>query len=82
VIPGTLFSLAVRMAPGEKTISTTVGWMQQWSAFGQFAGPPLVAVVASRVGGWQWTWAVTVTCSLAGIVLARRIGHALRGPVT
>jgi len=82
VIPGTLFSLAVRMAPSEKTISTTVGWMQQWSAFGQFAGPPLVAVVASRVGGWQWTWAVTVTCSLAGIVLARRIGHALRGSVT
>jgi len=82
VIPGTLFSLAVRMAPGEKTISTTVGWMQQWSAFGQLAGPPLVAVVASRVGGWQWTWAVTVTCSLLGIVLARRIGRALRGSVT
>jgi len=82
VIPGTLFSLAVHMAPSEKTISTTVGWMQQWSALGQFAGPPLVAVVASRVGGWQWTWAVTVACSLAGIVLARRIGHALRGSVT
>jgi len=82
VIPGTLFSLAVRMAPSEKTISTTVGWMQQWSAFGQFAGPPLVAVVASRVGGWQWTWAVTVTCSLVGIVLARRIGRTLRGSVT
>ena len=82
VIPGTLFSLAVRMAPSEKTISTTVGWMQQWSAFGQFAGPPLVAAVASRVGGWQWTWAVTAACSLAGILLARRIGRALRASVT
>ncbi len=82
VIPGTLFSLAVRMAPSEKTISTTVGWMQQWSAFGQFAGPPLVAAVASQAGGWQWTWAVTATCSLAGILLARRIGRALRASVT
>ncbi|HEY1230829.1 MAG TPA: MFS transporter, partial [Ramlibacter sp.] len=42
MIPGTLFSLAVRLAPGEHTVSTTVGWMQQWSALGQFAGPPLV----------------------------------------
>ena len=82
VIPGTLFSLAVRMAPSEKTISTTVGWMQQWSAFGQLAGPPLVAAVASQAGGWQWTWAVTATCSLAGILLARRIGRALRASVT
>jgi CP family cyanate transporter-like MFS transporter len=70
VIPGTLFSLAVRLAPGERTVSTTVGWMQQWSAFGQFAGPPLVAWVASRAGGWQWSWVVTTGCAAAGLVLA------------
>ncbi|HEY8706725.1 MAG TPA: MFS transporter, partial [Burkholderiaceae bacterium] len=45
MIPGTLFSMAVRLAPGEGTVSTTVGWMQQWSCFGQVAGPPLVAWV-------------------------------------
>jgi hypothetical protein len=33
---------------GRGTVSTTVGWMQQWSAFGQFAGPPLVAWAAAR----------------------------------
>jgi CP family cyanate transporter-like MFS transporter len=75
MIPGTLFSLAVRLAPNDRTVSTTVGWMQQCSAFGQFIGPPLVAWLASRVGGWEWTWTVTGTCSVAGIFLARAIGR-------
>lgn len=78
VIPGTLFSLAVKLAPSERTVSTTVGWMQQWSSFGQFVGPPLVAIVASRVGGWQWTWAVTGACSLLGLALARQIGRLVQ----
>lgn len=81
MIPGTLFSLAVRVAPSERTVSTTVGWMQQWSAAGQFAGPPLVAWVASRSGGWQLTWLVTGACSLAGLGLAwqlgQRVGHQM-----
>ena len=72
VIPGVLFSLAVRLAPSEDTVSTTVGWMQQWSSLGQFAGPPLVALVASRSGGWEWTWVVTGGLSLiAAMVISR-----------
>ncbi len=78
LVPGTLFSMAVRLAPGERTISTTVGWMQQWSALGQFAGPPLVAWVATRAGGWQWSWVVTGGCAAAGMVLARVVGALLR----
>ena len=77
MIPGTLFSLAVRLAPGERTVSTTVGWMQQWAAFGQFAGPPLVAWVASGAGGWHWTWLVTGACSVLGVLLARQLGRQL-----
>ncbi len=77
LIPGTLFSCALRLAPSEGTVSTTVGYMQQLSALGQFAGPPLVAWVAASAGGWQWTWAVTATLSLAGAVLAHFIGRAL-----
>ena len=46
-------------ARASRRCRTTVGWMQQWSALGQFAGPPLVAWVASRAGGWQWTWVAT-----------------------
>ncbi|WP_425256917.1 CynX/NimT family MFS transporter [Rubrivivax sp. RP6-9] len=78
LIPGTLFALALRLAPGEGTVSTTVGWVQQWSSVGQFAGPPLVAWVASRAGGWQWTWLATGACSLAGLALAAAIAARLR----
>ena len=73
VIPGTLFSLAVHVAPSERTVSTTVGWMQQCSSTGQFFGPPMVAWLAGNVGGWQWTWVVTGCASLLGLWLARRV---------
>jgi MFS family permease len=78
MIPGTLFSMAVRLAPDERTVSTTVGWMQQWSCLGQFAGPLLVAWVAHRCGGWQWTWLVTGGCALLGMALTLGARHRLR----
>jgi len=78
LIPATLFALALRVAPGPGALSTTVGWVQQWSALGQFAGPPLVAWVASRAGGWQWTWVATGSCSLAGLLLTLAIAHLLQ----
>ena len=70
LIPATLFAQAMRVAPGPQTVSTTVGWLQQWSALGQFAGPPLVAAVASHMGGWQYTWVATGACALAGLVFS------------
>ena len=69
LIPGTLFAQAVRVAPGPHTLSTTVGWMQQWSSLGQFAGPPVVAALASAVGGWRFTWVATGCCSVVGLIL-------------
>jgi MFS family permease len=78
MIPATLFALSMRLAPGEDTLSSTVGWMQQCSSFGQFAGPPLVAWIASRAGGWHWTWVATGAASLAGLALAGGIARALR----
>lgn len=81
LVPGTLFSLALRVAPGEGSVATTVGWMQQWSSMGQFVGPPAVAWVAGTAGGWQWTWALTGACSLLGgtlaWLLARRLARAV-----
>lgn len=73
MIPTVLFSLAVRVAPNEYTVSTTVGWMQQCSSAGQFLGAPLVAWVASQVGGWHWTWALTGTAACMGLWIARRV---------
>ncbi|MDO9505652.1 MAG: MFS transporter [Hydrogenophaga sp.] len=81
LIPGTLFGLAVVLAPGEDTVSTTVGWMQQFSALGQFIGPPLVAWVATQAGGWQSTWWVTVASSVLGLMLAGRLQAAWRSRV-
>ena len=49
--------------------------MQQWSAFGQFVGPPLVAWVAGVAGGWHFTWVVTGACSLIGLGLAAAIAR-------
>lgn len=76
LIPGTLFGLAVVLAPGKDTVSTTVGWMQQFSSLGQFLGPPVVAWLAMQAGGWQWTWVVTGACSLLGVVLAYQLQRA------
>jgi CP family cyanate transporter-like MFS transporter len=80
VVPATLFALGVRLAPGEDTISTSIGWLQQWSSFGQFAMPPLVAWVASRAGGWQWTGVLTGGCALLGWLLTQRIRRLLHAP--
>jgi MFS family permease len=80
MIPATLFALALRLAPGEATVATSIGWVQQWSAFGQFAGPPLVAWVAAASGGWQWTWVATGAAALAGLALTAAIGRRLPAP--
>lgn len=78
LIPGTLFSLAVRLAPDEGTVSTTVGWMQQWSSLGQFGGPPLVALMAAWSGGWQTVWWATASLAAGGIVIAGLLARLLR----
>ena len=74
LIPGTLFSLSVRLAPAPHLVASTVGWMQQISACGQFLGPPLAASLAMTVGSWHWTWAFTLCCGMVGIILAWQVG--------
>lgn len=77
LIPATLFSLSVRLAPTPETVSTTVGWLQQWSSVGQVSVPPLMAWVAVRAGGWQWTgWVSAALCS-AGLLFAMLIRSEL-----
>lgn len=79
LVPGTLFALVVRVAPSGGTLSTTVGWMQQGSALGQFGGPPLVAAVAAWAGGgWHYSWVATGACALAGLALSVGLARHLR----
>lgn len=78
LVPATLFSVALRVAPGEHAVGTTMGWMQQGSALGQFGGPPLVAALAAASGGWQGTWIVTVGCAALGGLLTWALARRLR----
>ena len=77
VIPGVLFSLAVRLAPDASVVSTAVGWMLQLSAFGQFVVPPLIAALAAWAGGWQLTWLATGCLSLLGVLLVTLVARRL-----
>lgn len=78
LIPGTLFSLALRVAPGEHAVASTVGFMQQWSAAGQFAGPPFVAAVAVAAGGWRFTGLATALFAGVGLLAVAGLAARLR----
>lgn len=78
LIPATLFMLAITVAPTPQTTTTTVGWLQQGSALGQFSGPPAVAWAVNLAGGWQWTWAATGAYALTGIALALALDRKVR----
>jgi MFS transporter, CP family, cyanate transporter len=77
LVPGTLFSVVVRIAPDDGSVSTTVGWMQQWSSFGQFVGPPAAAWAAAQAGGWHVMWWITGAMALTGMGIALAIARFL-----
>ncbi len=69
MIPGSLFSLAVKAAPSDDTASTALGWTTQMSMLGQFCMPPVVAALATAQGGWGLSWVVTGGLCLMGVGL-------------
>jgi CP family cyanate transporter-like MFS transporter len=69
MIPGSLFSLAVRAAPSDDTASTALGWTTQMSMLGQFCMPPVVAALATAHGGWGLSWVLTGGLCLVGVGL-------------
>lgn len=75
LIPATCFMLAVSFAPTPQTTSSTVGWVQQCSAMGQFLGAPVVGWVVSLLGGWQWAWTATMAFALCGLVMVWLLSH-------
>lgn len=70
LIPSTLFAMAVHFAPDMKSSSASVGWVMQWSAIGQFSGPPLLGLLASQMGSWNYSWWITSTASIVGLFLS------------
>lgn len=79
LIPASLFSLAVRVSPDNGTVATTVGWVQQMSSLGQFAGPPAAAAVAVWSGGWELTWVLNVACCCTGLAACLLLRESGRG---
>lgn len=78
LIPGTLFALAVRVAPHDRAVPAVVGWTLQCSALGQFIGPPLAAWWTSHHGGWSQTWVTTASAAAGGVLLALALGRVLK----
>ena len=78
LIPGTLFALAVRVAPDDQAVPAVVGWTLQCSAFGQFIGPPVAAWWTSHHGGWSQTWVTTASAAAVGLLLALALDRALK----
>ncbi|MBS1138556.1 MAG: transporter [Proteobacteria bacterium] len=70
LVPATLFLAAIRVSSSNQNISTTVGFMQQCSSFGQFAGPPIVGWMVSQYEGWEITWVITTLLSFVGLMLS------------
>lgn len=70
LIPATLFTCAVRVAPGSAAVPVVVGLTIQCSALGQFAGPPLAAAWTAAHGGWSTTWMATGAAAAMGALLA------------
>lgn len=79
LIPGALFASAPAYAPDPRSVSTTVGWMQQGSGIGQLLVPPLIAALAQATGSWQYTWVITGLCSVIVVLTGlgmRRLDRA------
>lgn len=78
LIPGTLFTVAPRLAPNPGTVSTTIGLMQQGSTLGQFLSPPMLAALASGPDGWTRSWLVTGLFAIGEIGAALLLWRVLR----
>ena len=66
------------MAPSESTLASTLGWMQQGSALGQFVGPPLLAWLALASGGWQAMAWLSAGAALLALWLIPALARAAR----
>lgn len=78
LIPGVVFAYAVYLAPSQQTVASTMGWVQQWSALGQFCLPPLVGGLVTWWGTWRYTWVVCVVLGMVGIFCAGHIQRLIR----
>lgn len=82
LLPAAVISGAPVHAPRPDLVATTNGLIMQGSQLGQMVGPPALALVVSRFGGWEAApWLLCASASLgillsAGLaLLERRTAH-------
>ena len=78
LIPGVVFAYVVYLAPSQQTVASTMGWVQQWSALGQFCLPPLMGNLVTWWGSWRNVWMVCVVLGVMGIASALQIQRLVK----
>jgi MFS family permease len=70
ILPASVFSGVPVHTPKAELMATTNGLIMQGSQLGQVVGPPALALIVSRLGGWQAAPILLVSAAGLGIVLA------------
>jgi MFS transporter, DHA1 family, inner membrane transport protein len=74
--PGAIYSSAPKLTPTAEVLPITVGFFQQASNLGQFAGPLVVGLTIEKLGWGQVPFA-TVPLAVLGLGIALAIRHQL-----
>jgi predicted MFS family arabinose efflux permease len=69
LIPAALTRYSVHIAPPDGSVTAVLGLTQQIFNVGNFLGPMLIALLATRAGGWTTAWWFTCGLSLLGMLL-------------
>jgi len=74
VLPASVFGGVPLHAPSSELIATTNGLIVQGANLGQMVGPPILAILVSRLGGWEASPIFIVGASTLGLGCALWLG--------
>ena len=69
-MPASVFGGVPLHAPRQELVATTNGIVMQGSQLGNVLGPPALAMVVSRFGGWQTAPLLLVLIAALGIAFS------------
>jgi len=78
LLPAAVLGAGAAHAPSREALATVNGFMVQGSHLGILAGPPLLAVLLERLGGWEHAWLLMLAAGSLGATLAAALGHLER----
>ncbi|MGW9551765.1 MFS transporter [Citricoccus zhacaiensis] len=78
LVPASLNRIAVDIAPPNGSGAAAMGLMVQIYNGANFVGPIILATIATAAGSWHFSWVMTVSATLLGILLAWRFLSARR----